>query len=100
MGCLELNVLLGSVSQLSIAIICIIRFVHVVQSQDTNQAVQHEREVWLQEKAALCQELEQMRRDVATATPSRGTTSPPKSPSPNEEDTDLEISMSKVSKVV
>ena len=67
-----------------------------VQSQDTNQVVLQERELWQKEKAALVQELEQARRDVLLATPSRGSASPPKSPTPNDEDTDLEISMTKV----
>lgn len=74
-------------------------YVYAVQSHDTNQAMQQERELWQQEKAALLRELEQLRRDVSSATPSRGTTSPPKSPSPIEEDPDLEISMTKVRKL-
>lgn len=71
-------------------------FVCLVQSQDTDVAMQQERVLWQQEKEALVKELEQMRKEAVSAPPSRRTTSPPKSPSPSEENPDIEISMTKV----
>jgi len=80
----------------------------LVQSQDTDRAVQQERTHWLAERNKLMTELEEMRRGVAV--PVRDVTqsnsgvlasSPPdrinKSPSPVSEDENLELSMIKVS---
>lgn len=73
-----------------------------VQSQDTNQAMQQEREVWQRETAALHAELEQLHRERpsqhqdAPTSPSEQQATKSPSPTLNAEETILEISMSKV----
>jgi len=90
--------------------VCVCKNVFAVQSQDTSQAVQEERNRWQAEKLKLVTELEDYRRGVAV--PGRGTvyhpptsssnvsSSPPdhfhKSPSPGSDDENLELSMIKV----
>ena len=88
-------------------------FFLTVQSQDTNQAVQQERDRWIAERKRLMAELEEVRKGVVTpgqgvVTPGQGdiyqpnsmASSPPdrynKSPSPVSEDENLELSMIKV----
>lgn len=72
-----------------------------VQSQDTDQVMQQEREAWKRENATLCAELEQLKgRGLSSPVGIVGRDSPleqhAKSSSPTSDDEDLEMSMIKV----